>query len=136
MTTVICFGTFDILHPGHLNYFKQAKEHGNILIVVVARDRTKEKQNKELIFNENERLDLIKNLQLVGEAVLGDLEDHFKIIKEKNPDVICLGYDHKISEQELAEKLLEFGLKPKIIRAKPYKEDIYKSSKIKNLMKN
>ena len=35
MKRVICFGTFDHLHPGHLNYFQQAKELGDYLIVVI-----------------------------------------------------------------------------------------------------
>ena len=37
---VMVFGTFDILHPGHLNFFKQAREFGNFLIAVIARDKT------------------------------------------------------------------------------------------------
>ena len=35
---VICFGTFDILHLGHVNFFKQAKSLGDELVVVIARD--------------------------------------------------------------------------------------------------
>jgi len=136
MTTVICFGTFDLLHPGHLNYFKQAKEHGDQLIVIVSRDQNARGAGKSLLFSEKERLELVENLEIVDEALLGDLEDKFKAIKEKNPDVICLGYDHKVSEEELRNKLAEFNLKPKIVRAKPYKEEIYKSSKIKDSIKN
>ena len=77
MTTVICFGTFDHLHQGHLNYFLQAKELGDYLIVVVARDKN---TNKETTYNENQRLKEVKQQQIVDEAVLGDLEDKYKII--------------------------------------------------------
>ncbi|HLC71304.1 MAG TPA: adenylyltransferase/cytidyltransferase family protein, partial [Candidatus Nanoarchaeia archaeon] len=38
MKTVMCFGTFDILHPGHLHYLQQAKKYGDYLMVVIARD--------------------------------------------------------------------------------------------------
>ena len=38
--TVLTFGTFDIFHPGHLHYLKEAKKHGNCLIVIIARDTT------------------------------------------------------------------------------------------------
>jgi FAD synthetase len=131
MKRVMCFGTFDLLHLGHLNYFKQAKQHGQILIVVIARDKTK--QNKT-VFTEQERQELIQSLDLVDEAVLGYLDNHFKIIKEKKPDIICLGYDHPITETELSEKLLKLRLYPKIIRAKAYKPENQKSSKIKNLI--
>ena len=38
MKKVMVFGTFDIFHDGHRDYFKQAREFGDYLIVVVARD--------------------------------------------------------------------------------------------------
>jgi len=126
MTKIICFGTFDILHLGHLNYFKQAKKLGDYLIVVIARDQN---VKKKLIFNEKERLELVKSLEIVDQAVLGDLNDHFKIIKKIKPDLICLGYDHKIKRSELKSKL---GMNFKIMRMKPYQIDKYKSSKIKS----
>lgn len=125
---VMCFGTFDLLHLGHLNYFQQAKKYGDYLIVVIARDETKKKQNKEVLFSEEERLKLIENLKTVDEAVMGHMEDHFKIIEEKNPDVICLGYDHKIDNGKLKEKLASLNLHPEIIRAKPYKSSRHKST--------
>ena len=66
----MCFGTFDLLHLGHLNYFQQAKKYGNYLIVVIARDQTKKDQHKETIFTEQERLELVRNLKMVDEAQL------------------------------------------------------------------
>ena len=38
MKRVLIFGTFDGIHEGHLNLFKQAKKYGDYLIVVVGRD--------------------------------------------------------------------------------------------------
>ena len=128
MKTVMCFGTFDLLHLGHLNYFQQAKKHGDYLMVVIARDKTKQMQKKEIIFSENERLELVKNLRIVDEAVLGYPDNHFRIIEEKKPDVIFLGYDHTVNEKVLAMKLQKMGLKPKILRAKPYKLGKHKST--------
>ena len=40
MKLVMCAGTFDIVHPGHLYFFSEAKKLGDKLIVVVARDET------------------------------------------------------------------------------------------------
>jgi len=37
---VLVFGTFDGLHEGHKNFFKQAREFGDFLVVVVGRDST------------------------------------------------------------------------------------------------
>lgn len=136
MITVMCFGTFDLLHHGHLSYLTQAKKHGDKLIVVIARDKTTKKFNKSPLFSEKERLKLVQNLKVVDEAVLGYHNNFFKIIKKKNPDVVCLGYDQKITKNKLHEKLRELSLHPKIIRMKPYKEEIYKSTKIKQKINN
>ena len=137
MKKVMCFGTFDLLHVGHLDYFKQARKYGDHLIVVIARDVTKEKQHKEGTFSEEERRELVSSLRIVDEAILGYAEDHFKVILEQKPDAICLGYDHPITEEKLQEKLQEklagLRLHPEIYRMKPYKEEKHKSSKLKAL---
>ena len=133
---IMCFGTFDLVHLGHLDYFKQAKQHGDYLIVVLARDKTKQDQEKETVFSELERLELIQNLQIVDEAVLGNQGNHYKIIEEKKPDIICLGYDHPIREKELQEALLKFHLYPEIKRMGPYQTNKNKTTKIKEIILN
>ena len=128
---VMCFGTFDLLHLGHINYFKQAKQNGDYLIVVIARDTTKQDQKKDTVFNEDERLELVKNIKIVDEAILGDKSDHFKVIRDKQPDVLALGYDHEIKEDTLRKKSLELGLSPEIKRMLPYQANKNKSSIVK-----
>ncbi len=119
------FGTFDILHEGHKNFFKQAREFGNYLIVVAARDRTVLKVKGKLpLNNEKIRLNNIIKSNLADKAILGDLKDKYKKIKELKPDVVCLGYDQNSFVDGLNE------LNVKTIKLKPYKPEIYKSSKI------
>ena len=130
----MCFGTFDLLHLGHLNYFQQARRYGDYLIVVVARDKTKQDQKKETMFSEEERLEMIKSLKIVDEATLGYPNNHLKIILEKKPDVLCLGYDHEVQEEELQKKLAQLGLHPAIYRMKAYQPTKYKSSKLKGAL--
>ena len=61
MKKVLIFGTFDGLHLGHLNFFEQAKEYGDYLIVVVARDKTvKRIKNRFPSKNEVERLRILQ----------------------------------------------------------------------------
>ena len=131
MKTVMCFGTFDLLHLGHLSYFTQAKKYGDHLIVVISCDYTKNKEKKKTIFNEKERVKLIQSLKIVDEAVLGYPQDHLRIIEEKKPNIIMLGYDHPIAEKELAQRLAKRCLFPTIRRAKAYKTQSQKSGTIK-----
>ena len=130
----MCFGTFDLVHLGHIAYFQEAKKYGDYLIVVVARDVTKKEQGKETIFSEEERRELIQNLAIVDEAVLGYPDNHLKIILQKKPDVICLGYDHNIKEPELRRKLEVLGLRPQVVRITSYLPAKYKSGKIKRVI--
>ncbi len=123
------FGCFDVLHKGHEHYFKEAKSYGDYLIVVVARDKNilmfKGRQPKH---DENHRLRQVKKLDFVDEAVLGRENDTFKILEDYEPEVICLGYDQKA--ERLEEELKRRNLKAKIVRAKSFKPEIYKSSKL------
>src|SRR2546428_13773418 len=45
-TVVLAAGTFDLLHPGHLDYFEWARRHGDVLVVcVVGDERTRRRKN-------------------------------------------------------------------------------------------
>lgn len=132
MKRVIAFGSFDILHEGHKHYLMEAKSYGDYLIVVVARDenilRFKGKKPRN---DENYRLEQVKKLDFVDEAVLGHKEDILKVLEEFKPDVICLGYDQRtVDKEKLRKELIKRNLRADIVRAKPYKEDVYKSSKL------
>lgn len=133
---VMVFGTFDILHPGHLNFFRQAKKLGDYLCIVVARDKTvKEIKGRLPRFNERKRLAKIKKLKIADRVRLGYEEDRCHVILEEKPDIICLGYDQDISKTNLSKQLGRCGLKVKIHRAKAYKPEIYKSSKLNKAQK-
>ena len=59
MKKVLIFGTFDIVHMGHLHIFKKAKEYGEVLIVSLARDKNVEKiKGIGSFYNEKERKEL------------------------------------------------------------------------------
>lgn len=132
MKKVLVFGTFDILHKGHLDFFRQAKEHGDFLVVVVGRDTVvKEVKGKKPINSERKRLNKIKKLKTVNKALLGCLKDKYKIIEKIKPYAICLGYDQNSFTKELRKELKKRKIHAKIIRLKPYNHHIYKSSKLR-----
>lgn len=128
----MCAGTFDVIHPGHLFYLSEAKKYGDKLVVVVARDETSEAfKGKKPIHNEKERLESIRTLNIVDEAVLGNQGNIFDIIEKIRPYAICLGYDQSVQKQELEDELKKRGLKSEVIRIGPYMSHMYKSSKIR-----
>jgi FAD synthetase len=132
MKKVMAFGTFDILHEGHKHYLLEAKGFGEYLIVIVARDTNILKFKGQKARNdENFRLAEVKKLDFVDEALLGHKGNIFEVLEEFNPDVICLGYDQRtVDVNKLNEELQKRNLKAEIVRAKPFKENVYKSSKM------
>ncbi len=130
MKKILVFGTFDGIHEGHLDFFKQAKEYGNYLVVVVGRDETVRKiKGQYPKKSENERLEDVKKQALIDEVKLGNLNDPYKIIEEVWPDIICLGYDQKSFTEDLVLELKKRNLKTKIVRLKEHKPETYHSSK-------
>lgn len=130
---VMVFGSFDLLHDGHRALFTQAKKYGE-LIVVVARDTSighiKQRSSRQ---PEIKRHAAIAVEKMVDKAVLGHAEDFFLVIEREKPDIIMLGYDQEPKDLKgFAERLAQRGLRPKLLRAHPYKAHKLKSSKLAN----
>ena len=128
------FGTFDGLHPGHLDFFKQARKLAGktlqpFLIVSIARDKNVKRIKGELpLLDEKKRMALVKNSHLIDKVVLSGLRNHIPHILKENPDIIALGYDQRDYIQNLKKDLRNV----KITRLKSYKEKIYKNRLLKN----
>ncbi|MEK6868305.1 MAG: adenylyltransferase/cytidyltransferase family protein, partial [Nanoarchaeota archaeon] len=106
MKKVMVFGTFDLLHEGHLHLFKEAKKYGDILFVVVARDSSVLKMKGILPHhNELERVAAVQKVPFVDHAILGHEDDFYKVIEEHHPAVLCFGYDqNKMNVEEEIKK--------------------------------
>lgn len=128
---VLVFGTFDILHPGHLWLFQQAKKHGDELIVVITRDSRAQKEKKKPAFKEKERLALVQSIALVDKAVLGDAGGKWEVLSQLQPDVICLGYDQNITHPAVQKQLNTLVKKPKIVKLKAHHPKRFTSNGIR-----
>jgi len=135
MKLVMVFGTFDLFHPGHEYFLKQAKKLGDKLIVVIARDSTvKEIKGKKPLYNQKQRLKLIAQNGLADKVILGSAKDKYSAIKKYRPQTIALGYDQISFTDKLSAKLKQSGLlKTEIVRLKAYRKEEFKSSKLKNI---
>ena len=127
------FGAFDGVHPGHLDFFRQAKKYGDYLIVSVGTDQNvKTIKGKSPLFSQKDRLGLINSFSIVDKAILGAEKDFYLAIKKEDPDIICLGYDQWASEEDVRRELDRVGLtSTKIVRLKPYKRKSAKSTILK-----
>lgn len=133
---VLAFGTFDLLHPGHLFYLSKAKKLGKSLVVIVARDANVKYFKGQLpVNNEKTRLTVVASLKDVDAAVLGQRSNFFDIIKNFSPKVIALGYDQWPGQKKLKKYLIQNGIDAKIVRLPAFKTNKFKSTHIKNKIK-
>ncbi len=129
---VMVFGVFDLLHPGHISFLKQAKKLGTFLVVSVARDvNVKKIKGKLPMVDEKKRVMRIKRLKIANKVVLGGLKDPWPHIKKEKPEVIALGYDQHDYVKNLKKELLKNNLKVRVVRLKSYRPAVFKSSIIR-----
>lgn len=129
-TRVLAFGTFDILHPGHIDFLKNAKALGAELFIILARDTTVQKRKgKAPHFSEQIRLRQVQKLQIATAVLLGEESDYLKLPKEIDPDIIVLGYDQEAPLNIIAAELPQ----AKITRLLPHFPEEFKSSKLRTI---
>ena len=92
---VLAGGCFNVIHPGHIYFLKEAKKLGDELIVVLANDKN---NKKPYAVPAKERKKLLESLSIADKVLIGNLKDKAKIVKRLKPDIIALGYDQKLPE--------------------------------------
>jgi FAD synthetase len=129
MKKVLVFGTFDVLHAGHLNFFQQAAALGDELYAVIARDETvAQVKGRRARQGELERLSAVKKVNFIKDALLGNADDKYRVIEQIRPDIIALGYDQESFVDRLEQELASRALVCRIVRLKPFQPEKYKSS--------
>ena len=95
MKTIITFGTYDLLHVGHIRLLSRAKELGDHLVVGVSSDNLNfAKKNKYPEFSEQERMEIIGMIKGVDEVFLEEsLELKDSYIEDYNADILVMGDD-------------------------------------------
>jgi FAD synthetase len=122
VTRVVAQGTFDLLHPGHVHYLRDAAAMGEELHVIIARSENVTHKTPPVIPDEQRR-EMVAALKPVDEAHLGHPEDIFVPIERIGPDVIALGYDQHHDEERLQTALSDRGIDCEIRRASPLDRD-------------
>ena len=114
---VLAGGVFDIIHPGHIHTLNAAKALGDVLVVVIATDKTAKKMKNRLpLHNQESRRELVRCLSMVDIAIIGHEENIFETVNEIKPNIIVLGYDQIHQEKFIDDGCKRINLDVEIVR--------------------
>ncbi|MFT5353208.1 MAG: glycerol-3-phosphate cytidylyltransferase [Polyangiales bacterium] len=94
-STVITFGTFDVLHVGHVRIFERAARLGHRLVVGVSSDELNfRKKGRRPVYSEDDRMEIVSMIRFVDEVFLEDsLELKGEYIRQHQADKLVMGDD-------------------------------------------
>lgn len=112
-------GVFDIIHPGHVIYLKDAADLGTKLIVGINSDasaRTLNKGDHRPINDQDTRALVISGLRMVDAVVIFDEPTPLQTIKALVPNVLVKGGDYKEGEVVGADEVIAAGGEVRILK--------------------
>ncbi len=104
---ILSHGVFDLIHRGHVEYFKEAKSLGHILVVSVTIDKFVGKGFNRPYFTVGDRVNLLSELQIIDFVVISKEKSSIKIINALKPDFYVKGPDYKSVKNDKAGNYLD-----------------------------
>ncbi|MGL5043161.1 MAG: glycerol-3-phosphate cytidylyltransferase [Culicoidibacterales bacterium] len=96
MKKVITYGTFDLLHKGHVALLRRARQLGDYLIVAVSSDEFNSIKHKEAFYCLEDRIEILLAIKYVDKVIVEDSwTQKVKDIKNENIDIFVMGDDWK-----------------------------------------
>jgi rfaE bifunctional protein kinase chain/domain/rfaE bifunctional protein nucleotidyltransferase chain/domain len=115
---VLCHGTFDLLHLGHINHLSEAKNFGDILVVSLTSDKFVNKGPGRPFFTSRQRAEALSALKQVDYVTINKDFTSTKIIRFLKPNIYCKGPDYKDNKKDTTGEIKNEILATKSIRGK------------------
>ncbi len=94
MKKVITYGTFDLLHVGHINLLRRARELGDYLVVAISTDEFNAIKNKKAYYSFEDRKQILEAVKYVDKVIPENTwEQKIKDVTENNIDIFVMGHD-------------------------------------------
>ncbi len=104
MKKVLTYGTFDLLHRGHINILKRAKDLGDYLVVAVSSDEFNAIKDKKAYHSFEDRKYILEAIKYVDEVIReDDWDQKVSDVKDHNIDVFVMGDDWEGKFDELKD---------------------------------
>ena len=92
--TILCHGTFDIVHPGHIRHLLYAKSHCDILIASLTCDKFNSKTKYRPFVPDSLRAMNLAALEIVDYVVIDNNEKPLKLLEFLKPDLFAKGFEY------------------------------------------
>ena len=100
-----CHGVFDLLHIGHIRYFEQARQMGDVLVVTLTSDQFVDKGPQRPAFPEILRAEAIASLEVVDYVAINSWPTAEETIRLLRPDIYVKGSEYKKRTSDFTGKI-------------------------------
>lgn len=104
---VLCHGVFDLIHPGHIVHFEQAKEMGDILVVSITAAKYVRKGPDRPYFDDEMRMRFLSAIEYIDYVMLSEGYTVDDIVKVVEPDIYVKGKEYAKKEHDLTGMISE-----------------------------
>jgi rfaE bifunctional protein nucleotidyltransferase chain/domain len=98
---VLCHGTFDLMHTGHIRYLQRAKEEGDVLLVTITADAFVNKGPGRPVFNEHLRAESLAALGCVDFLAINHAVSAVEALHEIQPSIYAKGSDYRTQSEDV-----------------------------------
>ena len=102
---VLVHGVFDVIHLGHLDHFKYAKDNGDVLVVSLTTDKYVNKGLNQPYFKIEQRCNFLSHIDIIDYITVSSSNSSIEVIKNLKPDFYCKGSDYKSPSGDKAGNL-------------------------------
>lgn len=106
-TVVLCHGVFDLVHPGHIIHFENAKQMGDILAVSITAAKYVRKGPGRPYFNDEMRLKFLSAISCIDYVMLSEGYTVDDIIEAAEPDLYVKGQEYAKAEDDITGMIRE-----------------------------
>ncbi|MCI9401935.1 MAG: adenylyltransferase/cytidyltransferase family protein [Lachnospiraceae bacterium] len=104
---VLCHGVFDLIHPGHIIHFEQAKGMGDILVVSITSEKYVRKGPGRPYFNNELRMKFLEAIEYIDYVMLSEGYTVDDIVEAVEPDIYVKGEEYKKPKEDITGKITE-----------------------------